>query len=146
MRRVAVNPSDLKTCLAALCAAAVMALAPQLAKAQDKNQLLKGFAQQVYATAGKDVHNDRPQPLLRAVVVLRVKLNEQGRWAGEVFRDNPTQPELTQKALDSVAALPTPTDLSAEAVAALRSEGLIEAWLFQTDGRYALKTLAKAQR
>ena len=75
-----------------------------------------------------------------------IYVNEEGRWAGEVFRDNPTQPELTQKALDSVAALPPPTGLSPEAVEALRNEGLIEAWLFQTDGRYALKTLAKAQR
>ena len=28
----------------------------------------------------------------------------------------------------------------------LRNEGLIEAWLFQNDGRFALKTLAKPQR
>ena len=28
----------------------------------------------------------------------------------------------------------------------VRNEGLIEAWLFQTDGRFALKTLAKPQR
>jgi hypothetical protein len=28
----------------------------------------------------------------------------------------------------------------------LRSEGLIEAWLFEKDGRFALKTLAKPQR
>lgn len=123
-----------------------LALAPLSAQAQTKDQLLKSFAQQVYAVASKDVHDDRPQPLLRAVVVLRIKLNEEGRWAGEVFRDNPTQPQLTQKALDSVAALPAPTGLSPEAVEALRNEGLIEAWLFQTDGRFALKTLAKAQR
>jgi hypothetical protein len=134
--------------LAGLLAAGATALvlAPAPAHAQDKAKLQKAFAQQVYAAAKADVHNDRPQPLLRAVVVLRVKLNEEGRWTGEVFRDNPTQPELTKKALDSVAALPPPTGLSPEAVEALRNDGLIEAWLFQTDGRYALKTLAKAQR
>lgn len=131
---------------AALCVAALLALVHPSAQAQDKAQLQQAFAQQVYAAAKADVHNDRPQPLLRAVVVLRVKLSEDGRWVGEVFRDNPTQPELTQKAMDSVAALPPPAGLSAEAVDALRNDGLIEAWLFQTDGRYALKTLAKAQR
>ncbi len=134
--------------LAALAAAGVawFGLAATPAQAQSKDELLKHFAQQVYAVAKADVHDDRPQPLLRAVVVLRVKLNEEGRWTGEVFRENPTQPQMTQKALDSVAALPAPTGLSPEAIAALRHEGLIEAWLFQTDGRYALKTLAKAQR
>ncbi len=136
----------LKTLLAALCAGAVLALMAPAAQAQNKQQLQKVFAQQVYAVAKADVHNDRPQPLLRAVVVLRIKLSPEGRWVGEVFRDNPTQPEMTQKALESVAALPAPTGLSAEAMDSLRNEGLIEAWLFQNDGRYALKTLAKAQR
>jgi hypothetical protein len=28
----------------------------------------------------------------------------------------------------------------------LRNDGMIEAWLFQNDGRFALKTLAKPQR
>ena len=33
-----------------------------------------------------------------------------------------------------------------EALRLLQSEGLVEAWLFQNDGRFALKTLAKPQR
>jgi hypothetical protein len=33
-----------------------------------------------------------------------------------------------------------------EALQMLRSGGLVEAWLFQNDGRFALKTLAKPQR
>lgn len=150
MPRASTTPLPVKQPLAALgaalCVAALLALAHPSAQAEDKAQLQKVFAQQVYAAAKADVHHDRPQPLLRAVVVLRVKLSEEGRWVGEVFRDNPTQPELTQKAMDSVTALPPPAGLSAEAVDALRHDGLIEAWLFQTDGRYALKTLAKAQR
>ncbi len=146
MRRALAVPSCPHAFLAGICAAALLSMGHAPAQAQSKDQLLKDFAQQIYAVSSKDVHNDRPQPLLRAVVVLRVKLNEQGRWQGEVFRDNPNQPEMTKKAMDSVAALAPPKDLSAEAVALLRQEGLIEAWLFQTDGRYALKTLAKAQR
>jgi hypothetical protein len=78
--------------------------------------------------------------------VLRVKLDEQNQWRAEVFRDNPEQPELTQAAIASVAQLPAPVGLSPKAQQMLRDEGLIEAWLFQNDGRFALKTLAKPQR
>jgi hypothetical protein len=78
--------------------------------------------------------------------VLRIKLNEQNQWQAEVFRENPDQPEMTKAALESVAALPAPTGLSPKAMDKLRGEGVIEAWLFQTDGRFALKSLAKPQR
>lgn len=104
------------------------------------------FANVVYKHAGGLVHDEQPQALLRAVVVLRVKVNEQNQWQAEVFRDNPDQPELTKVALDSVAQLPAPAGLSEAALAKLRSEGVIEAWLFQTDGRFALKALAKPQK
>lgn len=103
------------------------------------------FARVVYDNC-KMVHNEQPQALLRAVVVLRVKLNEQNQWQAEVFRENPDQPEMTKAALDSVAALPAPTGLSPKALEKLRGEGVVEAWLFQTDGRFALKSLAKPQR
>lgn len=104
------------------------------------------FASVVYKNAGGQVHNEEPQALLRAVVVLRVKINEQNQWQAEVFRDNPDQPEMTKIALDSVAQLPAPAGLSEPALAKLRSEGVVEAWLFQTDGRFALKALAKPQK
>ncbi len=130
--------------------AAVATLASALiaapAFAQSKDQLKAEFARVVYKSAAGQVHNEQPQALLRAVVVLRVKLNEQNQWQAEVFRENPDQPEMTRAALDSVAKLPAPTGLSPKAMALLRSEGVVEAWLFQTDGRFALKTLAKPQR
>jgi len=103
------------------------------------------FARVVYDHC-KLVHNEQPQALLRAVVVLRIKLNDQNQWQAEIFRENPDQPEMTQAALASVAALPAPTGLSPKALEKLRGEGVIEAWLFQTDGRFALKSLAKPQR
>lgn len=103
------------------------------------------FARVVYDHC-KLVHNEQPQALLRAVVVLRVKLNDQNQWQAEIFRENPDQPEMTQAALASVAALPAPVGLSPKAMEKLRGEGVIEAWLFQTDGRFALKSLAKPQR
>jgi hypothetical protein len=116
------------------------------ALAQSADQIKADFARAVYKSSATKVHNDQPQPLLRAVVVLRIKLNEQNQWQAEVFRDNPEQPEMTREALESVAKLPVPTDLSPRAAEMLRNEGLVEAWLFQKDGRFALKTLAKPQR
>jgi hypothetical protein len=116
------------------------------ALAQTADQVKADFARAVYQSSSAKVHNDRPQPLLRAVVVLRIKLDEQNQWKAEVFRDNPDQPEMTRAALESVAKLPAPGALTPRATEMLRNEGLIEAWLFQTDGRFALKTLAKPQR
>lgn len=116
------------------------------ALAQSAEQVKADFARAVYLSSATQVHNDPPQPLLRAVVVLRVKLDEQNRWQAEVFRENSEQPEMTRAALASVARLPNPVALSPQALQMLRNEGVIEAWLFQNDGRFALKTLAKPQR
>ena len=131
---------------AAFAATKAPAKAPAKAAAPAAVSVNAEFAKVVYQHAGKEVHNEQPQALLRAVVVLRVKLNEQNQWQAEVFRENPDQPELTKAALESVARLPAPTGLSDKAMAALHGEGVVEAWLFQTDGRFALKALAKPQR
>lgn len=133
------------TAVAALATALLWA-APGTVLAQSADEVKADFARAVYQHSAAKVHNDRPQPLLRAVVVLRVKLNEQNQWQAEVFRDNPDQPEMTRAAMESVAQLPMPAGLSPKAQQMLRNEGLIEAWLFQNDGRFALKTLAKPQR
>jgi hypothetical protein len=125
-------------------AAALLSAGP--ASAQSADQVKADFARAVYQSSAAQVHNDRPQPLLRAVVVLRIKLNEQDQWQAEVFRDNPDQPEMTRAALDSVAKLPAPVGLTPKAKQLLQGEGLVEAWLFQNDGRFALKSLAKPQR
>lgn len=134
--------------LAAVAALATVLLwgSPGAAQAQTADQVKADFARAVYLHSAGKVHNERPQPLLRAVVVLRVKLNEQNQWQAEVFRDNPDQPEMTQAAIASVAQLPAPVGLSPKALQMLRNEGLVEAWLFENDGRFALKTLAKPQR
>ncbi len=132
--------------LAAIATVLASALLAGQAFAQSAAQLKAEFARHVYKNLKAQVHNDRPEPLLRAVVVLRVKLNAQNQWQAEVFRENPDQPEMTRAALDSVARLPAPVGISPKAQALLRSEGVVEAWLFQKDGRFALKTLAKPQR
>ncbi len=126
--------------------AVATALFTTSALAQSADEVKMDFARAVYRSSAPLVNHDRPQPLLRAVVVLRVKLDQENHWQAEVFRDNPQQPEMTQRALESVSKLPPPMDLSPKADAILHGEGLIEAWLFQSDGRFALKTLAKPQR
>jgi hypothetical protein len=138
MQRIAFRLAATVTIASALFAGA--------ASAQSTDQVKAEFARAVYKSSAELVHNERPQPLLRAVVVLRVKLNEQNQWQAEVFRENPDQPEMTRAALDSVAKLPAPANLTPKAAALLRNEGVVEAWLFQTDGKFALKTLAKPQR
>lgn len=142
----AMNRIASKFTAVATLATALLWAAPGSAVAQSADQVKADFARTVYQHSAAKVHNDRPQPLLRAVVVLRVKLNEQNQWQAEVFRDNPDQPEMTRAAIESVAQLPVPVGLSSKAIQMLRNEGLVEAWLFQTDGRFALKTLAKPQR
>jgi len=131
--------------LAATAAFVVALLGAGPAVAQSADQVKADFARAVYRHWATKVHNERPQALLRAVVVLRVKLNDQDQWQAEVFRDNPQQPEMTQVALETVTRLPPPVGLTAKARELLHSQGLIEAWLFQNDGRFALKTLAKPQ-
>jgi hypothetical protein len=130
----------------AAVAVALIAGGAGSAQAQSADQVKADFARAVYLNSAARVHNEAPQPLLRAVVVLRVRLDDQNHWQAEVFRDNPAQPEMTRAALESVARLPSPVALTPQAMDMLRNEGVIEAWLFQTDGRFALKTLAKPQR
>ena len=131
---------------ASLCVAAALLACAAGARAETLDKVRHDFAQLVYEDAGPDINRDRPQPLLRAVVVLRVKLNELGHWSGEVIRDNDEQPEMTRKALASVAHLVKTMEMSAEASEKLHREGFLEVWLFQNDGRFALKTLALPQR
>ncbi|MEO5690496.1 MAG: hypothetical protein ABIR54_24315 [Burkholderiaceae bacterium] len=131
--------------LASLCAAAIL-LCTFGARAESLDQVRRGFAQMVYEDSRADINLDAPQPLLRAVVVLRVRANDRGRWSGEVMRENNEQPELTRKALASVEHLPRVLDVSAPLAEQLHRDGFVEVWLFQNDGRFALKTLALPQR
>lgn len=138
--------TQLFTPAAVAIAASVTLLTAAPAYAQSADQVKADFARAIYLNSAAQVHNEQPQPLLRAVVVLRIRLNAQDQWMAEVFRENPDQPEMTRAALESVSKLPVPVGLSAKARQMLQNDGLVEAWLFQNDGRFALKTLAKPQR
>jgi periplasmic protein TonB len=103
------------------------------------------FAQAVYAGSPDLVHDRQPQALLRAVVVLNIKLGEGNRWQADVMRTNSTQPEMLQRALETVERArvnEVPQDIADE----LRRNGINETWLFDKDGSFQVKTLAKAQR
>jgi protein TonB len=146
MSRTTFRPAATLATLATALTLSLAALSSTPAHAQGADAVKRDFARTVYLHSATDVHDEQPQALLRAVVVLRVKLSEQGQWQAEVFRDNPEQPEMTQRALASVQRLPAPVGLSGPARQLLQTQGVVEAWLFQADGRFALKTLAKPQK
>lgn len=109
------------------------------------DDIRKDFAHAVYNGSPELVHNRNPQPLLRAVIVLNVKLDEGDHWRAEVVRTNDEQPEMLVRAMETVRRAP-PIQLTEEAKSELRRNGFIEAWLFDNDGSFQVKTLAKAQR
>ena len=129
-----------------LCLATALLASPFGARAESLDQVRRGFAQMVYEDSAPDINREAPQPMLRAVVVLRVKLNALGRWSAEVMRENDVEPGLTRKALASVEHLARAMEVSATMDEQLHREGFVEVWLFQNDGHFALKTLALPQR
>jgi protein TonB len=134
-------PSPVLGCAAA---ALLLPLACGL-RAQGLEDPKQMFAREVYRTSAADVFHTAPHPLLRAVVVMRIRLGDDGRWAAELLRDNVHQPQMTRAAHASVQRLPPPEGLSAGLQQALREHGFVETWLFINDGRFALRSLALPQ-
>ncbi len=130
---------------ASLCALAAL-LSATGAHAESVDQVRRGFAQMIYQDSQADINLEAPQPMLRAVVVLRVRLDDHDHWRAEVMRENDVEPGLTRKALASVDHLAATLSVSAGMSEQLHREGFVEVWLFQNDGRFALKTLALPQR
>ena len=131
---------------ALLCLGTALLTVAAGARAESIDQVRRGFAQMVYEDAAPDINREAPQPLLRAVVVLRVRLDERDHWHADVMRENDVEPGLTRKAIASVEHLPHAMEMSATMAEQLHREGFVEVWLFQNDGRFALKTLALPQR
>jgi len=131
-------------CFSIATAASLMALSP-LAHAAVPDQLKKDFAQAIYDGSPDLVHKRNPQPLLRAVIVLNVKLDENNQWRADVIRGNDQQPEMQARAIETVKKARM-LDLSDTDRTEMQRGGLIEAWLFDSDGTFQVKTLAKAQQ
>mgnify|MGYP003336523811 FL=1 len=88
------------------------------------------------------VHDERPQALLRAVIVARIKVDAGGNPQVEIVRS--PDAEMSQRVVQSVrtaAPLPAPP----RALAAQLSAGYTESWLFNTDGRFQIRTVARPQ-
>lgn len=136
---------SLRVALAQVLALCLSGVACFSAQADPLEQFRKTFAAKVYAANQTDVHEGRPQALLRAIVVLRVRIDDDFRWKVEVVREKENQPEMTAKALQSVRNVPVPEDISDEDAYELTHVGFLEAWLFESNGRFTLKTLAKPQ-
>lgn len=126
--------------------AAALALAvSSTASAIDTDPFRQGFAQAVYQHSPHWVHDRQPQPLLRAVVVLKVRLVGDDQLHAEVMRHNNEQPAMLQRALETVKRIRA-SELHPDLRSKLKHEGLIETWLFDRDGSFQVRTLAKVQR
>jgi hypothetical protein len=133
-----------KTICCSFLAGALLAVT-QPARAGVPDDVRKDFAKAVYSGSPELVHNRNPQPLLRAVIVLNVTLDDSDHWQAEVVRTNDEQPEMLARAIETVRKAQA-IQLSEDMRAELRRNGLMEAWLFDNDGSFQVKTLAKAQR
>ena len=88
------------------------------------------------------VHDERPQALLRAVVVARIRVDAYGNPQVEIVRS--PDAEMSQRVVQSVrAAAPLPAP--PRALAAQLNAGFTESWLFNTDGRFQIRTVARPQ-
>ena len=135
---------SVKTVCFSFLAGSLWAVAhPALAGVPD--DVRKDFAHAVYSGSPELIHHHNPQPLLRAVIVLNVKLDDGGRWLAEVVRTNDEQPEMLARAIETVRRAP-PIVVADDVRSELRRNGFMEAWLFDSDGSFQVKTLAKAQR
>ena len=136
---------NVKTICFSFVAGLLLAVTNPASAAGVPDELKRDFARAVYEGSPELVHDRNPQPLLRAVVVLNMRLDESGQWQAEVVRHNDQQPAMTARALETVRrahSMAVPEEHKAE----LRRNGFMEAWLFDNDGTFQVKTLAKAQR
>ena len=90
------------------------------------------------------VYTDRPQALLRSVIVLNFMINAEGKLLhSEVLRTNrdKTTEKIALASLSNASPFPKPPSHL------LRSDKLkiTETWLFNNDGRFQLRTIALPQ-
>lgn len=104
----------------------------------------RAVAQKIVQASREHLFDGVPPPMLKSVVVLAIKVNQQGRIAGlRVLRGNGHR-SLERLAMQSVEAalpLPSPGRLASRAGTAEFNE----TWLFRDDGRFQLRSLAEAQ-
>lgn len=140
--------SPLRVSVSALLLTALTSLSGVTYAATNLDEFRKEFAQAVYAASPEMVHDRNPQPLLRAVVVLNIKLGEGRRWLTDVMRTNRDQPEMLTRAIEAVDRVRLDAaieQLPASVREELMRNGINETWLFDKDGSFQVMTLAKPQ-
>lgn len=100
-------------------------------------------ALRVHSRNAQWVHDQRPQALLRAVIVVRVKVDAAGRPQYQILRSPDSQMSArVQQSLNAATPLPIPPQALGQQ---LGSIGFVESWLFNSDGRFQLRTIAQPQ-
>jgi periplasmic protein TonB len=101
-------------------------------------------ARAIYRSSPEHLFEGAPPPLLRAVVVLSLRIDREGKLSRvSVLRSNGYR-ELEAIALSSVhraSPLPMPNRL----VEHNGNAEFVETWLFRDDGRFQIRSLAEAQ-
>jgi protein TonB len=104
----------------------------------------RDLAQRISQVNSTKVYIERPQALLRSVVVLKYQIDRDGKLVhSEIYRSNrDRETEATAlAALKNAAPFPKP------AAHLLRQDrvDILESWLFNNDGRFQLRTIAQPQ-
>ena len=117
---------------------------PRASSARSMEGYKRDAARHVYFHNGPRLYEGAPPPLLKSVVVLTIKVDANGAPTHvSVMRSNGFR-ELDRLAVQSVhdaAPLPIPQRV-------LQKRGItefVETWLFRSDGRFQIRSLAEAQ-
>jgi periplasmic protein TonB len=117
---------------------------PQPLKTLTLNAYQHELALRISQTNLSNVYTDRPQALLRSVIVLKYVINADGKLLRrEVIRSNndKTTENIAMSSISNAAPFPKPGSH-------LLQNGkleITETWLFNNDGRFQLRTIALPQ-
>ena len=101
-------------------------------------------AEHIYEVNRKDLFDGRPEHLLRAVIVVELTVDRQGKVINSKIMRSPGIGALDIAALKSLR-LASPLPAPPASVLARGALVYHETWLFRKDGRFQLRTLALPQ-
>ncbi len=108
------------------------------------NGYKRDVAKQLYRTNPQDLYEGQPPPLLKSIVVLKIRVDGKGQLSHvSVMRSNGYK-ELEARAMQSVrnaSPLPMPNRLFMQG----GNAEFVETWLFRNDGRFQIRSLAEPQ-
>lgn len=117
---------------------------PEQSLALTMNGYKRDVARQVYRANPQHLYEGQPPPLLKSIVVLRIRVDGKGQLSQiSVLRSNGYK-ELEARAIQSVrdaTPLPMPNRLFMQGGAA----EFVETWLFRNDGRFQIRSIAEPQ-